>query len=103
MAMTAIITLITAGVLSLLVVWIVEGLFKKEPPFGMAVEFIAGLFAGLLVAALDYWVFVPWVFGADSKEWVRMLAAVAEGSASAWLILWILRQVKSSRLKTARK
>ncbi len=91
------ITLVVAGLLSLIVVWLVEGLFKREAPFGEAADYIIGLIFGVVVAALDYYWIIPYFF---KQEWVRIAGAISEGAIGAWLILWLIRQVKRPPLKT---
>jgi hypothetical protein len=87
------IMLAVTGLLSLIVVWLTEGLFKREAPFGEAAEYVIGLIAGVGVAALDYFVFIPGILGADTAEWFRIGGSMLEGTASAWIALWIIRQI----------
>lgn len=87
------------ALLSLLLVWIVEGMFKREAPFGAAADYIIGMIGGVGVAALDYFVFIPGLIGSEVAEWFRLAGSLAEGTVSAWLILWILRQIVRAPVK----
>lgn len=88
-----------AALISLIVIWVTEGMFKREAPFGVAADYVIGLIAGVGVAALDYYVFVP-MFFTNAAEWLRLVAAITEGPFCAWLILWIIRQIARPPLKT---
>ena len=93
----AAITLGAAGLLSLALIWIVEGLFKRQAPFGEAVDYLIGLIVGVGVAALDYFVLIPLFF---KKQWIIAAGAVAEGVIAAWFILWIIRLIVRPPFKT---
>lgn len=90
-----------SAILSLILIWMVQGMFKKEPPFGAAADYIIGLIAGVGVTALDYWVFIPWIFGSGAATWLRAGVALLEGVGCAWLILWIIRQVAGPKKKSS--
>jgi hypothetical protein len=98
--MSGVIALGGAAVISLLVIWIVEPMFKREAPFGIPVDYVIGLLAGIGFAALDYYVLVDLVIGAGVKEWMRLGAALMEGPGAAWLALWIVRQITRPPFKT---
>jgi hypothetical protein len=91
--MGAAVVLGVAGILSLIVVLVAEGLFKREAPFGKVADYVIGLIAGVGWGALDYFVLVQAILGPDTAEWVRISAAVIEGPLVAWLVLWALRQI----------
>lgn len=97
--MVAIIMLIATGVLSLIVVWIVEGLFKRESPWGTAVDYLIGVVGGVGFAALDYFFLIPVFLGSNVAEWLRAGGSLLEGTGTAWLVLWIVRQATQPPLK----
>jgi hypothetical protein len=95
------IALVLAGVLGAIVTWIVEGLFRREPPFGEAADYIIGFLASAGGFALDYYVLVPAFFGANAAEWLKLSAGLIEGPIFGWLVLWALRQALQTPLKSA--
>ncbi len=97
--MLQVILFVVVGLLSLIVVWVCEGLFKRRPPFGELADYVIGLLAGLGWAALDYYVLVTAMLGPNAAMWLRVGAALIEGPALAWLILWALRQIVRSPVK----
>ena len=94
--MLAGITLGVAGILSLIVVCIFEGMFKREAPFGEMADYIIGLISGVGIAALDYFIFIPIFF---DTEWLRILGSILEGAFGAWLVLWLIRQIARPPLR----
>ncbi len=84
------ITLGMAGLLGLIVVWIVEGMFKRQPPFGEAADYLIGLVSAVGIAALDYYFLIPAFF--PNTHWMWVAGAISEGAFGAWLVLWIIRQ-----------
>ena len=96
--MLAWIMLAITAVLSLIVVFMVEGMFKREAPFGVAAEYVIGLIGGVGFAALDYFILIPGLIG-KAPEWFRLAGALLEGVACAWLFLWIIRQIVRSPMK----
>lgn len=91
------ITLGLAGLLGLIVVWIVEGLFKRQPPFGEALDYLIGLISAVGIAALDYYLLIPAFF--PNTRWMWVAGAISEGAFGAWLVLWIIRQAVRPPLK----
>ncbi len=92
------IMLAVTGLLSLILIWIVEGAFKRKAPFGEAADYVIGLVFGVGIAALDYFVFIPAILG-TAPEWFRLAGSASEGTTGAWLILWIIRQIARPPLK----
>jgi hypothetical protein len=97
--MITIIALVLSGVIGVIVTWIVEGMFRREPPFGEAAEYIIGFLAAVGWFALDYYVLVPAFFGANAAEWLKLSAGLIEGPVASWLVLWALRQALQTPLK----
>jgi uncharacterized membrane protein YeaQ/YmgE (transglycosylase-associated protein family) len=87
--MIAAITLGLAGLLGLIVIWIVEGLFKRQPPFGEVVDYLIGLISAVGIAAIDYYLAIPAFF--PNTRWMWVVGAISEGAIGAWLVLWIIR------------
>jgi hypothetical protein len=96
------IVLAGAGLLSLIVVWFVEGLFKRVAPFGDAADYLIGLVAGVGVAALDYWFLIPMFLGQDVAGWLRVGGSILEGAVAAWFILWVIRLAVRPPMKADR-
>jgi hypothetical protein len=92
--------MVLSGVLGVIVTWIVEGMFRREPPFGEAADYVIGFLAAIGWFALDYYVLVPAFFGADAAEWLKLAAGLVEGPVASWLVLWALRQALQSPLKS---
>ena len=80
MDLPVIITLVGTGLLSLLLIVIVEGMFKREAPFGEAADYVIGVIGGVGFAALDYFVIIPIFFKA---KWLIMAGAISEGVFAA--------------------
>ena len=97
MDIALIITLVASGLLSLLLIVIVEGMFKREAPFGEVADYVIAVIAGVGVAALDYFVIIPIFFKA---KWIIMASSVAEGVFCAWLVPWLIRQLARAPIKT---
>jgi hypothetical protein len=97
--MLAIVSLGVAGLLSLIVVSVAEGLFKREAPFGNMADYVIGVIVGVGWGALDYFVLVQAFLGADTAEWLRVSAAIFEGPIMAWIVLWALRQILRPPMK----
>lgn len=81
------------GLLSLLVVWIVQGASQRAAPLGEAAEYLIGLLAGVGVAALDYYVMFPAFFRQPPPGWMVLGGSALEGVVFAWLVVWALRQL----------
>lgn len=81
------------GLLSLLMVWIVQGVARRPAPWGEAAEYLIGLLAGVGVAALDYTVMFPAFFRQPPPGWMALGGSALEGVVAAWLVVWALRQI----------
>ena len=86
----------------LVVLWIILGvvaaalsprIFKKPAPFGMAAEYIVCVVTSIGVGLLDWLVFLP-MFNITGP--LAFVGSLVEPFFSAWIVLWILRQVKQS-------
>jgi hypothetical protein len=76
---------------SVLVTWLLPMAFKSEPPYGVAVDVIAGTAAGVLWALLGYLVICPFI-GLEGGLALILCAGDAIGLAA--VMLWILRRIK---------
>jgi hypothetical protein len=98
--MLTIVAMLIAAVLGVIVAWVAQGLFRREPPLGGAADYVIGFLAAAGWFALDYYVLVPAFFGADAAEWLKLSAGLIEGPIASWLVLWALRQALQSPLKS---
>ena len=82
------------------VLWIVLGvvaaalsprIFKKPVPYGMTAEYVICVVTAIIVGLLDWLVFLP-MFNITGP--LAFIGSLVEPFLSAWLVVWILRQVK---------
>jgi uncharacterized membrane protein YeaQ/YmgE (transglycosylase-associated protein family) len=92
----------TAALVILVVLWVILGLvaaalapriFKKPAPFGLTAEYVICVVTALAVGLLDWLVFLP-MFNITGP--LAFVGALVEPFLSAWLVIWILRQVKQT-------
>jgi uncharacterized membrane protein YeaQ/YmgE (transglycosylase-associated protein family) len=87
----------------LVVLWIIVGvvaaalaprIFKKPAPFGTTVEYVICMVTAIVVGLLDWLVFLP-LFNVRGP--LAFVGSLVEPFLSAWLVIWILRQVRQAR------
>ena len=89
------------GAMTILVVlWVILGvvaaalaprIFKKPAPFGTTAEYIICVVTAIVVGLLDWLVFLP-MFNITGP--LAFVGSLVEPFLSAWLVIWILRQVR---------
>ena len=76
---------------SILITWLLPMAFKSEPPYGLAVDIVAGTVIAAIWALLGYQVIAPAV-GLTGPLALALSAGDAIGFAA--VVLWILRRIK---------
>ncbi len=76
---------------SILITWLLPMAFKSEPPYGLAVDIIAGTVAATIWAVIGYQVIAPAV---GLTGWLALALSAGDAIGFAAAMLWILRRIK---------
>ena len=76
---------------SVLVTWLLPKAFKSEPPYGTAVDILAGTVAAVIWAVIGYQVISPMI---GLEGWPRLLLSALDAIGLAAVMLWVLRRIK---------
>jgi len=88
--MLAVVLLITV-VGSILVTWLLPMAFKSDPPYGVAVDILAGTVVGVIWAIIVF----QWIAPAIGLEgWLKLAGSAGDSIGFAAVMLWVLRRIK---------
>lgn len=76
---------------SVLVTWLLPEILHSEPPYGQAVDIIAGTVAAVIWAIIGYQFLSPLI---GLSGWARLLLSASDAIFLAAAMLWILRRIK---------
>jgi hypothetical protein len=76
---------------SVLVTWLLPKAFNSEPPYGAAVDILAGTVAGVIWAVIAYQVISPLI---GLEGWPALLLSALDAIGLAAVLLWVLRRIK---------
>jgi len=76
---------------SILITWLLPMAIKSEPPYGLAVDVIAGTVAAMAWAWLAYEVLSPLI---GLTGWLRLAGSSGDAIGFAAAMLWVLRRIK---------
>lgn len=76
---------------SVLATWLLPIAFKSQPPYGVAVDIIAGTVLGVAWAWLCYEVLSPAI---GLEGWLRLAGSAGDAIGLAAVMLWVLRKIK---------
>lgn len=76
---------------SVLITWLLPKAFHSDPPYGTAVDILAGTIAGVIWAFIAYQYLSPAI---GLKGWLRLVGSAGDAIALAAAMLWILRRIK---------
>lgn len=76
---------------SILVTWLLPKAFKSQPPYGLAMDIIAGVVAAVIWAALGYLVIAPAI---NLTGWLKLVGTPMDAIGLAAVMLWVLRRIK---------
>ena len=91
MGSSVVVLLLITVVGSVLVTWLLPKAFHSEPPYGTAVDILAGTIAGVIWALIAFQWLSP-AIGLDG--WLRLVGSAGDAIALAAAMLWILRRIK---------
>ena len=77
---------------SVLVTWLLPMAIKSKPPYGVAVDIIAGTLVGIVWAVLTYQYLAPMI---GLEGWLRLVGSAADAIGFAAVMLWIIRRIKA--------
>jgi hypothetical protein len=76
---------------SILITWLLPVAIKSAPPYGLAVDVIAGTVAAIAWAWLAYEVLSPLI---GLTGWLRLVGSAGDAIGFAAVMLWVLRRIK---------
>ena len=76
---------------SVLVTWLLPKAFHSEPPYGTAVDILAGTAAGVIWAVITYQFLAPLI---GLEGWAALLLSALDAIGLAAVMLWVLRRIK---------
>lgn len=76
---------------SILVTWLLPPAFKSRPPYGVAVDIIAGTVAAIIWAVIAYEVISPAI---GLGGWLALVLSASDAIGLAAVMLWVLRRIK---------
>jgi hypothetical protein len=76
---------------SVLVTWLLPVAINSEPPYGRAVDILAGTVAGVIWAVIAYQYLSPLI---GLEGWPRLLLSALDAIGLAAVMLWVLRRIK---------
>lgn len=85
------IVLLITVVGSILITWLLPMAFNSKPPYGLAVDIIAG------TAAAVVWAYVAYEFVSPAiglKGWLALALSAGDAIGLAAVVLWVLRRIK---------
>ena len=76
---------------SILITWLLPMAIKSAPPYGLAVDVIAGTVTAIAWAWLAYEVLSPLI---GLTGWLRLVGSSGDAIGFAAAMLWVLRRIK---------
>jgi uncharacterized membrane protein YeaQ/YmgE (transglycosylase-associated protein family) len=76
---------------SVLITWLLPKAFHSQPPYGLAVDILAGTIAGIIWAFIAYQILSP-AIGMEGP--LKLFGSAADAIGLAAVMLWILRRIK---------
>lgn len=83
--------LLTTGVGSILVTWLLPLAFDSEPPYGLAADILVGTAVALIWAFLAYQYISPLI---GLTGWLKLALSAGDAIGFAAVMLWVLRRIK---------
>jgi hypothetical protein len=65
--------------------------FHSDPPYGTAVDILAGTIAGIIWAIIAYQYLAPLI---GMEGWLRLVGSAGDAIGLAAVMLWVLRRIK---------
>jgi hypothetical protein len=76
---------------SVLVTWLLPKAFNSDPPYGLAVDILAGTIFGVIWAVIAYQFLAPLI---GLEGWGALLLSAGDAIGLAAVMLWVLRRIK---------
>lgn len=74
-----------------LITWLLPKAFNSEPPYGTAVDILAGTIAGVIWAVIAYQYISPLI---GLEGWASLVLSAVDAIGLAAVLLWVLRRIK---------